>query len=196
MVSKRKKRQVVKNLTQEPTIVKLNVGFKGYRSDQERAELDGFVNVSESKKEGTNVVCHPVILNSKYQSNSVDEIYCRDLFQYLSLTDRNTFIKGCYSILKQGGKLTIIFPDINTHWAIAHPKTTWPPPVPESFLFYNKNWLKQSGNDAEDIGVDFEFTYVFSMNPTFMSKSEEARNYAIQHYNNVVLEIRMILTKR
>ena len=51
----------------------------------------------------------------RFKSDSVDIIYTSHMLEHLSRFSANHFIKECYRVLKKGGILRIVVPDINKH---------------------------------------------------------------------------------
>jgi hypothetical protein len=65
-----------------------------------------------------------------------------------------------------------------------------------TFLYYNKQWRDTNKLDHYPIHCDFDYTYGYDINAIWANRSEEARNFAISHYMNVVNDIHVVLTKR
>jgi hypothetical protein len=56
--------------------------------------------------------------------------------------------------------------------------------------------MKQNKLDHYNIKSDFDFSYGYAWSPDWATRSEDARAFAVKHYNNVVLDIQLILTKK
>jgi hypothetical protein len=50
--------------------------------------------------------------------------------------------------------------------------------------------------DHYGIKSDFDFTYGYAFGPEWMTRNEEARNFALKHYFNVASDIQVVLVKR
>jgi SAM-dependent methyltransferase len=127
------------------------------------------------------------------ESSSVEEIICSHYVEHTS--DLTKFMDEVYRILKPGGKIKIIAPYYSSMRA-------WQDPTHKraisdaTFLYYNKQWRDANKLDHYGIQSDFDFTYGYDMDPTWAAKHEEARNFAIRHYMNVVNDIHVVLTSR
>lgn len=51
-------------------------------------------------------------LDKHFNANSVDEIYAAHFLEHLTPEEGNNFIKMCVKLLKPGGRLTIVTPDM------------------------------------------------------------------------------------
>ena len=127
------------------------------------------------------------------ESNSAEDIVCNHYVEHTS--DLMKFMNEVYRILKPGGKIKIVAPYYTS-------MRCWQDPThtraisDATFLYYNKEWRKINKLDHYPITCDFDFTYGYDMDPTWASKHEEARNFAIAHYWNIVNDIHVVLTKR
>jgi hypothetical protein len=65
-----------------------------------------------------------------------------------------------------------------------------------TFLYFNKQWRDTNKLDHYEILSDFDYTYGYDMNLMWANRSDEARNFAVVHYNNVVNDIHVVLTKK
>jgi len=105
------------------------------------------------------------------------------------------FMDEVYRILKPGGKIKIIAP----YYASIR---CWQDPTHRraisdaTFLYFNKGWREANRLDHYGIKSDFDFVYGYDINGQWGSKHEDARNYGISHYINVVNDIHITLTKR
>lgn len=137
------------------------------------------------------------------ESESVEEIFCSHYIEHTN--DLIKFMDECYRILKSeitdndgvvhGGRITIIAPYYTSVRCWQDP--THKHAISEvSFYYYNKIWRKQNGLDHYGIIADFDFQYGYSFHPDWETKHEEARNYAVLHYWNVVNDIQVVCTKR
>ena len=60
----------------------------------------------------TNVVYMNLNRRWKYESNSIDIVYASHLFEHLSLTSAELFLKEAFRSLKPGGVIRIVVPDL------------------------------------------------------------------------------------
>lgn len=127
------------------------------------------------------------------EDNSVDELYCSHYVEHTA--DLIKFMDECYRILKPQGKLTIIAPYYSSMRA-------WQDPTHKraicdaTFLYFNKQWVNANNLQHYNIKSDFDFVTSYVMDIMWGSRSQEARDFAIRYYWNVVSDIQVILTKR
>jgi len=127
------------------------------------------------------------------ESDSAEDIICSHYVEHTP--DLIKFMDEVYRILKPGGKIKIVAPYYTSMRCWQDP--THKRAISEaSFLYFNKVWRDTNKLDHYNIQSDFDYTYGYDISPTWASKHEEARNYAILHYNNVVNDIHVVLTKR
>lgn len=66
-----------------------------------------------------------------------------------------------------------------------------------TFRYFDKKWLEALGMGHYNINADFEvLTTKMILDPEYESKNESAKQNAIRHYINVVLDIHIVLRKR
>jgi hypothetical protein len=65
-----------------------------------------------------------------------------------------------------------------------------------TFFYFNKQWRNINKLEHYNIVSDFDFNYGHDIHQDFISKHDEARNYAIIHSWNIVNDIHVTLTKR
>lgn len=115
------------------------------------------------------------------------------------------FMDEVYRILKtevtdpdgsvHGGRIKIIAPYYNSI-------RCWQDPTHRraisdaTFLYFNKGWRDANKLDHYGIKCDFDFVSGYDINGQWASKHEEARNYGIVHYTNVINDIHVTMTKR
>jgi predicted SAM-dependent methyltransferase len=127
------------------------------------------------------------------KSESVEDIVCNHYVEHTP--DLMKFMDEVYRILKPGGKIKIVCPYYNSMRCWQDP--THKRAISEAtFLYYNKDWRTTNKLDHYPISSDFDYTYGYNINMAWANRSEEARNFAIKHYMNVVDDIVVVLTKR
>ena len=65
-----------------------------------------------------------------------------------------------------------------------------------SFFYFNKGWRDANKLDHYGIQCDFDFVYGYDIQNDYASKHDDARNFGILHYINVINDIHVTLTKR
>lgn len=122
-----------------------------------------------------------------FQDHMFNEIYVSHYAEHTK--DLMRFMNEVWRICEDGAKVTIVGPYYTSIRAWQDPthtrvlsEATW--------LYYNKEWRKQNLLDHYPITCDFAVTQmVVFFNPPWDKKSEEARQFAQQHYWNVVSDI-------
>jgi hypothetical protein len=115
------------------------------------------------------------------------------------------FMDECYRILKDkvidpdgkehGGTIKIIAPYYSS-------MRCWQDPTHRraisdaTFFYYNKGWRDTNRLEHYGIQCDFDFTYGWDIQNDWAAKHDEARNYGIAHYLNVINDIHVTLTKK
>jgi ubiquinone/menaquinone biosynthesis C-methylase UbiE len=156
-------------------------------------KIDGFLGVDIVKTDITDKIMNLEVFPWDFKDDSVDEIFCSHYIEHTP--DLIKFMDECYRILKVGGKMTVIAPYYTSVRATQDP--THKRFISEStFLYFNKEWMIQNKLEHYGIKADFDYTYGYSFSPMWAMRNEEARNFAIIHYNNVITDIQVILTKK
>lgn len=105
------------------------------------------------------------------------------------------FMDETYRILKPGAKMKIIAPYYSSVRAVQDP--THRRYISEAtFFYFNKGWRELQRLDHYGIKCDFDFEYGYDIAQLWTTRAEDARNYAIIHYNNSINDIHVTLTKR
>ena len=122
-----------------------------------------------------------------FKDNSFDEIYVSHYAEHTK--DLMKFMNEVWRIAENDAKVTIVGPyytSIRAWQDPTHTRTlseaTW--------LYYNKAWREANKLDHYPITCDFGVSQmVVFFNPPWDKKTEEARQFAQQHYWNVVSDI-------
>lgn len=149
---------------------------------------------------------------AQFADNSVDEIECTCFVEHIPHGDsRNDpffqFFDELYRILKPAefdpnnpnipvkGFANISCPYYTSSrawWDPTHHRAI----SEQSFLYLNKQWRIDNKLDHYPVSCDFDFTYGYAIEPEWQNRSQEAQSFAIRHYNNVVTDIQVQLSKR
>ena len=124
-----------------------------------------------------------------FKTDSVEEVHCSHFFEHIPSKLRPKFMDELYRVVAPEGKVTIICPYFRSVRAIQDFTHEWPPIAENSFLYFNKKWREDNKltHGHYEMTCDWDFTYGYQMNGVWVNKSEEARNFAIQHYWEVDL---------
>lgn len=154
----------------------------------------GFVNADIVKSEGTDVATDLFTSPWPWADASVDEIEADHFVEHVP--DLVAFLAECYRVLKVGGTCKLVAPYYTS-------VRCWQDPThlraisENTFLYFNKAWRDTNGLSHYAIHSDFDFTFGYGISdPSWVSRSEEARAFAVRHYFNVVDDLHVCLTKR
>lgn len=154
---------------------------------------EGFFGVDITPGENVDAVVDLEQFPWPIESDSVEEIFCSHYVEHTS--DLIKFMDEVYRILKPGGKIKIIAPYYNSIRCWQDP--THKRAISEAtFFYFNKEWREANKLDHYNIKCDFDFSYGYELTPEWANRSEEARNFAIAHYTNVINDVHVVLTKK
>jgi SAM-dependent methyltransferase len=159
-------------------------------------KVEGFTGVDIRKIPGVDLVFDLRDDHWPWEDDSVTEINAAYLLSYLNSADRIHFMNECGRVLKQGGKLGIKDPHWSCMRAIQDPMFQWPPICETTFLTYNAEWRKNNQVEHYPITCDFDYGYGHVVDVDTSQRNDEYKQYAVKHYNNVVLDLVVTLTKR
>lgn len=154
---------------------------------------EGYFGIDKAPGEGIKAVVDLEQFPWPIESDSAEDIVCSHYVEHTP--DLMKFMDEVYRILKPGGKIKVIAPYYTSI-------RCWQDPTHKraisdaTFLYFNKGWRETNKLDHYPIHCDFDFTYGYDMNAQWASRAEEARNFAITHYWNIVNDIHVVLTSR
>ena len=122
-----------------------------------------------------------------FEDNSIEEIYVSHYAEHTK--DLMKFMNEIYRICEPGAKVTIVGPYYTSIRAWQDPthmrvlsEATW--------MYFNKKWLETNKLNHYPINCNFDVkNMMVFFNPPWDKKTEEARQFAQQHYFNVVSDI-------
>jgi hypothetical protein len=132
---------------------------------------------------------------SQHEDESVKEIVCVGVLEYIPGNSRGWFMDQCYRILVPEGKMTITVPYWNSWRSYFDYRFEWPPFCEQSFLVYNKSWRKANMKGLE-LESDWDFTYGYAWDAETVARNDESRAFWTKHYTNSVDALQLTLTKR
>lgn len=177
---------IIEKYKKEGKPVKLNVAC-----GQQKQE--GFIGIDKVKTDAVDIIHNLESYPWPFEDNSVDEIICSHFIEHVD--NQILFMDELYRIMKQGAKATIIAPYYTSMRAIQDP--THKRSICEaSFLYYNEDWRKANKLDHYGIKSNFDFSYGYSLSPEWAARSQEARDFAIKYYWNVITDIYITLAKK
>ena len=130
----------------------------------------------------------------KIKANSIAELTCAGVFEYIPGNLRGKFMDEVYRVLAPDGKATFTVPFWNSARAIQDYRYEWPPLCEQSFLYFNKGW-REANKLKLGLKCDFDFTYGYAWEATTAARSDEARTFNTKHYCNCIDAVQLVLTK-
>lgn len=154
---------------------------------------EGFLGVDIARAPGVDIVHDLEVFPWPFETDSVDEVNISHYIEHVK--DLMAFMNELHRIMKPGAKCSIVAP-YHTSMRCWQDPTHVRAISEASFLYYNKGWRKTEKLDHYPITADFDFQYGYAYYPQWATRSEEARTFAVSHYNNVVSDIHVSLTKK
>lgn len=161
----------------------------------QRKQLE-HIGVDLHKADGVDVVFDLRRTPWPWKSNSVESVYSAHFLEHLTGPERIVLMDELWRVLRVGGTALFITPYWASMRAIQDPTHAWPPIAESSYLYYNAEWREKNGLTHYLGHCDFDYTYGYAVSPVWQSRNEEARNNAIAHYVNAVMDLHVTLTKR
>lgn len=153
----------------------------------------GFIGVDISPKVKPDVVHDLSLRPWPFEDDSVDEVYCSHFIEHVD--DLCEFMNELWRIMKPGGIAKFVAPYYTSVRAWQDP--THKRAISEPMFFYfDREWRKQNKLLHYPIDTNFKvegFSHVTT--DEFAGKSQDAVQYAVAHYWNVVADIHVLLRK-
>ncbi len=154
----------------------------------------GFMGVDIAPGEGVDFVHDLEVYPWPFKDHSVEEIHISHYAEHVK--DLNKFMNELWRICEKDAKVTIIGPYYTSIRCWQDP--THVRPLSEAtWMYYNKGWREANKLDHYPIHCDFDTSnLILYFNEPWNQKSEEAKQFAIKHYFNVVSDILVELKVR
>ncbi len=154
---------------------------------------EGFKGVDIAPGKGVDFVHDLEKYPWPFADNSVEEANISHYVEHVR--DLIKFMNELHRIMKPGAQCSIVSPYYSSMRAWQDP--THVRAISEAtFLYFNQKWLSDNKLDHYGVKADFDFSYGYAFYPEWANRSEEARAFAVKHYNNVVSDIQVALVKR
>ena len=157
------------------------------------------IGVDFADVEGVDVVHDLTKFPYPFKNESVDAIFSSHFLEHLDGFERMKFFDECYRILKPKGKIRCVHPYYKSVRAIQDPTHKFPPISENSYLYWNKDWrvANKLTHGVYDLKSDFDFNISYTwQDMVWANKNEETRNFAINHYFNVIADLIVDLVKK
>lgn len=187
---------LIEKLIKEEKPIKINLACG-------QIKMDGFIGIDKVKTDVTDIVFDLETYPWSIPDNCVDEITISHFVEHIQklepfMDELWRIMKGPW-VNKEGEKMTskvsIICPYYSSMRAMQDPQHVRP--ISEaSMLYYNKDWRTANKLDHYEIKSNFDFQYGYQLVPEWANRSQEARDFAIRHYLNVITDIFFTLTKK
>lgn len=158
------------------------------------AKAEGWTGIDIADIEGVDIVHDLNVFPWPFEDNSVDAARCSHYIEHV--VDLISFMNELHRVMKPGAICEIWAPYYTS-------RRCWQDPThvraisETSFLYYNQDWVKSSNLGHYGITADFDFSYAYQINDqSWANRNEEARNFAIQHYFNIVDDLYVTLKKK
>lgn len=159
----------------------------------------GFHGVDVAAIPGVDTVMDLFTTPWPFDSDTIEEVHCSHFFEHVPAKRRFAWMNELHRIMKPGAKAVIIVPYWASQRSVQDPTHEWPPICENSFLYFNKKWREDNllthGPYAECV-ADFDFSYGFSMPTEWVIRNDEAKGFAMRHYNNAVDDLHVTMLKR
>jgi len=148
---------------------------------------DGFVGVDKVQTSQAEIIHDLNVYPYPWNDDSVDEINCSHFIGQVA--DIIKFMDECYRILKPNAKMTVSAPYYTSIRAWQDP--THKRTISEAtFLYFDKDWRAANKLDHYPVKCNFKGEKMaLFFNPPWDKKTDEARQFAAQHYWNVVSDM-------
>jgi hypothetical protein len=188
--------ELIKVLIKEEKPIRINLACG-------QIKQEGFVGIDKVRTDATDIVFDLETYPWPIPDNCVDEVTISHFVEHVQKLE--PFMDELWRIVKSPwvnkegekmtSKVTIICPYYSSMRAMQDPQHIRP--ISEAtFLYYNEDWRKVNKLDHYGIRADFNFSYGYQFVPEWVSRSQETRDFAVKHYNNVITDIYVTLVKK
>ena len=177
--------------TKKPSTKKKKQDLIRYDLACGQSKREGFIGVDIEKMDGVDIVCDLEAYPWPIESDTADEIHCSHFVEHL--TDFCAFMDETWRICKDGATLTFVHPYQTSTRAWQDP--THKRAINEvSWYYFNQEWRAMQKLDHYPVQCDFEVVSITAFyNEPWNLKSEEAKQFAMQHYWNVISDLTVVL---
>lgn len=159
---------------------------------------EGFIGVDILPFDGKVDVVHDLATPWPWEDASVEEVHCSHTLEHFTQAQRCFIARELHRVLKSGGKATFITPDWKNERAYGDPTHVWPAVAPMSYFYWNKGWRDANAPHTEALleGVDFDFTYFWSISEEWATRNPEMQQFALRNYTNSGVDLWATVIKK
>lgn len=160
--------------------------------------LEGYIGCDLIKFDKVEKVFHAGKDVWPFEDNTVDEVHAAHFLEHLTnlneAWERTHFFNEACRVMKQGSKMTLIFP----HWASNryYGDPTHKEPFSEmGFYYLDVAWRKSQAPHADSefnpkgYSCDFTCTWGYNLRQDIMVRSQDFQQFAMQNYKEVINDI-------
>jgi hypothetical protein len=156
----------------------------------------GWIGVDIVKTPSVDVVHDLTKFPWPFANESCSEMQALHLFEHIPKQFRFAFMDEVYRILVPDGTIKIQCPYWSSGRAYQDPTHEWPPINEGSFFYFWKKWRVDNKLDHYAVHCDFDFSWGYVYDPETASRTDEIRQFNVKNYNNSVMDLVMVLTKK
>lgn len=161
--------------------------------------IDGYLGVDIVAGEAVDVVHDLLDFPWPWEDSSVEAAYCSHFVEHIGHEDGRdliAFMNEVWRVLEPGGLIEIWHPYGHSNRAFQDP-THKRYIVAETWTYFSQDWLKANQLDHYPIRCDFEQVAVVGhFSSPWDLRSDESRQFGVQHYVNVLADLQITLRAR
>jgi len=172
--------------------------FKVVEAVADQVKLDLGAGKGANTPEGFEKIDFPTDLRKPWpwKDNSVDEVNCNYVIQYLTGQERIHFFNELYRVLKPGAKARIDTPYWCAAKAYSDPTVQWPPVSEWFYPMLSKAYrAQQNFNDTTGLKCDFEHTLGYGMHPMVSVRNQERQQEMVAFSKEAAQDLICTVTK-
>jgi hypothetical protein len=154
---------------------------------------EGFIGIDIAAIPGVDIIHDLDIFPWPIEDGCVEDAIADHYIEHTK--DLIVFMNELYRVMRVGATATIVSPFYNSIRAWQDPTTTRIISE-QTFVYFNKGWRRQTNIEHYPITCDFDSTGQYILFEKWQNKSQQELQFAIQHYTNVVSDVKVTLIKR
>lgn len=168
-----------------------------------QAKQEGFTGIDIADTDDADIVHDLNVYPWPIADNSVEEAFCSHYVEHIPMqlpdgTDGLcAFMNELYRVMRKDAEVRFVYPHNRTDRAFQDP--THRRFIPESnWWYYATDWREANRLDHYPLTCDFAIANMFysGFHGDWASRSEGARQFALQHYWNIALDVVVDLKAR